>query len=495
MSHAPAKDSLSFWQKQLAEQQMPVLAQTANAIVKRTSDDSSSAAELARLILQDVSMTTRVLRLANSIYYNPGNGKITTISRAIVLLGFDAVRNICLSISMIDTFLRGPNRALAMAEMAQCFHAAVQAKSLAEMTRQQDPEEVFIATLLYHLGALAFWCFASGIDADVTGKVQAAIDAAHSPEAAEQDVLGFRLQELTSGLNQTWALSPLLQSALDPRLPPTPRTRTITIGHDIARIMKASSDPKAMDAMLAEIERTLRIAPADARARITANARTASETITLMGSPEAARLIPQAREFCPAKETPTPAAVASEPAPPAPSMEGAGDRNLQLEILRELSVLIDEPKPNINLMLEMVLEGLYRGVGMDRTVFALLSPDRKQIRAKFLLGKDRDSVRDSFSFPVGDPDANPIAKALQSGQSQWITPQSDPATCGRIDADLTRLSGGSYFLMPLSVAGKAIGCLYADRGLTRRPLDAELFGQFKLFGQQARMALTYLKGG
>ena len=165
-----------------------------------------------------------------------------------------------------------------------------------------------------------------------------------------------------------------------------------------------------------------------------------------------------------------------------------------MEILRELAQLLDEPKPNVNLMLEMVLEGIFRGVGMDRAVFALLSPDRQQIRAKFVLGDNAEKLRQSFVFPVVSPSLNALAYALGSGQALWAG-RADAPIDTRIDPELQRMSGGAFFVMPLSVLGKPIGCLYADRGASRRPLDAELFSQFKLFGQQARMGLTYLKGG
>lgn len=484
-------ESLAFWQSRLTDQQMPVLAHTASAIVRHTAEDDSSAMELARVILQDASMTTRVLRMANSFYYNPGSGRITTISRAIVLLGFDAVRNICLSISLIDTFLRGPHRALAVVEMAHAFHAAVQAKSLAQLSRQKDPEEIFIATLLHNLGALAFWCFASGIDEELAERLRLATQTGAAREAVQRDVLGFRLQDLTAQLNHHWGLSPLLGQALDPRNPPNPRTRTIAFGHDIAHALAGDVGAPSLEQVLAEIERSLRIPAAEAQAQIASNAKAAAEAITLLGLPEAARLIPLGGTTSPklsAKPVPTEEEKLAD-------LEHAPSQTLQLEILRELAVLLEEPNPNINLMLEMVLEGIYRGVGMDRAVFALLTPDRKQVRAKFVLGSDREALKGSFAFAIGDARSNPIAYALQHGQTLWVGHSKEKDAALPRSPELDGISGGRYFLMPLSVAGKPIGCLYADRGSSGRPLDAELFAQFKLFGNQARMGLSYLKAG
>ncbi|MDX2299992.1 MAG: GAF domain-containing protein, partial [Xanthomonadaceae bacterium] len=161
----------------------------------------------------------------------------------------------------------------------------------------------------------------------------------------------------------------------------------------------------------------------------------------------------------------------------------------------ELAALLDEPKPNVNLMLEMVLEGLIRGVGMDRAIFALLSVDRQQLRAKFVLAPDREQLKDSFVFPIAQRDANAFAYALGTGKTLWIgNPEGGPDEV-RIDPKLQQLSGGAFFVMPLIVAGKAIGVIYADRGTSSRELDVALFGQFKLFGQQARLGLSFLKAG
>ncbi|HEX5755984.1 MAG TPA: HDOD domain-containing protein [Arenimonas sp.] len=493
MSSAARQAGLEFWQKRLLEQEMPVLANTATSIVRRTGEDDTSAMELARLILRDASMTTRVLRMANSFYYNPGTGKITTISRAIVLLGFDAVRNICLSISLVDTFLEGPHRELVIGEMAHCFHAAVQAKALAKMARQKDPEEVFIATLLYHLGPLAFWCFAGDIENSMAERVRQAIERGTAPEQAQDDVLGFRLQQLTEQLNQHWGLSTLLGNALDHRQSPTVRTRAIGFGHDLAYALAGSPGAPDLDKVLKNIERDMKLSAGEVRAQAIGNARDAAEAIASLGLKDAAKLIPSPEKL--AKKIGIDSDVHELEVQAQPSVEAAPPtgQQLQMEILRELSLLLEEPSPNINLLIEMVLEGIYRGIGMDRAVFALLSPDRKQIRTKFALGSDRDEIKSSFAF-ANDPDRSAIAYALQQGQPQWLGKGRRPVGLP-YDASLEKLAGGEYFLYPLSVGGKPIGCVYADAAASKRSLDPELFAQFKLFGQQARLGLNLIKGG
>lgn len=475
------RHTIEDWIRELADNQMPAFAQTAQAIASKAGDEEGSTSELAKLILQDVAMTTRVLRMASSSYFNPAGGKINTVSRAIIVLGFNTVRDLCLSISFVDTFVQGPDREYAVREMVRSFHAALQARQLAELMQQKEPEEVFIATLLYHLGSLAFWCFASRVDAPTVARLREAIANGCSAEEAELDVLGFRIESLTALLNRKWRLSPLLATALDPGQPASPRTRSIHLGHALAHALDAGPGSPAMTKTLREIEQQLALPAADVRERMLATARVAADTLQRLGAPDVQHLIPVAGED----------GIAAEPAA-LPAFHDA-DPELQMDILRELSQLLLESRLNANLLLQMVLEGIHRGVGMDRAVFALLTPDRTAIRAKFVLGEDRSIVQSGFSFPVVPANINPFARALQQGEPLWVgAPETDPAA-RRIDPALKHLSGGACFIMPLTVAGKAIGCLYADRALSGRALDEELFHQFKLFGQQARMGLAYLK--
>lgn len=477
------RHTLDDWIRELADNQMPAFAQTAQAIASKAGDAEGSAAELAKLILQDVAMTTRVLRMASSSYFNPAGGRISTVSRAIIVLGFDVVRDLCLSISFVDTFVKGPNRERVAAEMVRSFHAAMQAKSLAEQANEKEAEEVFIATLLYHLGTLAFWCFAERVDPDAVARLNEAMAAGVPPEQAELDTLGFRLQDLTALLNRKWRLSPLLASALDPSAPPTVRTRSIRLGHEVARALGGNPGGVATARVLLEIEKSLGLPATQVREHMQQTARAASDTLVRLGAPNAQELIAVAAG---------PGTGEDEAAGDLPAFNEP-DPELQMGILRELSQLLLESRLNANLLLQMVLEGIYRGVGMDRAVFALLTADRTAVRAKFVLGEDRGTVQSGFAFPVVPANINPFARALHGGEPLWIgAPDTEPAL-RRIDPALKHLSGGQCFIMPLSVAGKAIGCLYADRALSGRPLGEELFNQFKLFGQQARMGLSYLK--
>ena len=117
------KVGLKEWVRRLNEEEFPLFAHTARNIASLSADDEASVNELAQVILGDSAMTARVLRMANSAYYNPSSQRINTVSRAIVLLGFDVVRSIALSISLIDTVLTGGRHDAALGELVKSFHA------------------------------------------------------------------------------------------------------------------------------------------------------------------------------------------------------------------------------------------------------------------------------------------------------------------------------------------------------------------------------------
>lgn len=487
---APPK-SLVYWVKQLCDKEMPAFAHTARMIAGEASRGESSASELARVILQDASMTTRLLRMANSSYYNPSRNSINTVSRAIVVLGFETVRNICLSIAIIDSFLEGANKAHVVGEMARSFHAAVQARTLAKHRRDKSPEEVFIATLLFHLGRMAFWCFADDLDPDAASRLNQTLETTkRTLGEAEKEVLGFSLAELSACLNQEWQLSGLLSQALEQGPDQEPRTMHIALGRELAEAAEGGWDTPEVKDLLKRAAESLYMPVDKATRLIHNNAKDAAVTMSNLGAGKASRLIPVPKEL--AAELPKRDA-SGEDKEKSRFLEGGSE--LQLRILRELSQLLVDENPDLNLLLEMVLEGIYRGVGMDRTVFALVSPERTALRAKYALGWDRQQLMQQFRFQLCDPPRNVLDHVIQQRAALWVPRVPEEPIRDLITDELRQVTGNAaFFVMPLTIRDKVIGVLHADRRPSRRELGTEDFNSFKLFGQQAQLGLSYLKG-
>lgn len=85
---------------------LPSIPQIVAKIKEISEDPKSSVADLANCILSDHQLTSRILRMANSAYYGDFAGKVKTITHAIVLMGFRAVRNIAISMSVYGAVSR-----------------------------------------------------------------------------------------------------------------------------------------------------------------------------------------------------------------------------------------------------------------------------------------------------------------------------------------------------------------------------------------------------
>ena len=88
-------------------QGLPTLPSMLNNINQMVLNPKTSAREVAQLISSDPSLTSKVLRVVNSSFYGFPN-RITTVTHAIVILGFNTIKSIVLSSTIFDVFRRTP---------------------------------------------------------------------------------------------------------------------------------------------------------------------------------------------------------------------------------------------------------------------------------------------------------------------------------------------------------------------------------------------------
>jgi HD-like signal output (HDOD) protein len=136
---------------------LPVLSPIALKLVERASNDTSSAKDLAKLIEQDPALAVRLLKLANSVFFEASN-PISTLAQAVVRIGLQRLRIMALSISLRDTLPFSRNGALDFKEFWRIsLYRALIAKSLAEHSKVQNPDEAFVAGFITEIGLLIFF--------------------------------------------------------------------------------------------------------------------------------------------------------------------------------------------------------------------------------------------------------------------------------------------------------------------------------------------------
>lgn len=467
------------WVAHVREQDMPAFGATVALVHEVTEDERATIARLAQVILQDAAMTAKVLKLANSAFYNPNRqpaSAISTISRAIVVLGFNIVAEIALGIVLVDALLKGGVRRRVIGEMARSFHAAVQARAVARMRGDTRSEEVFIAALLMRVGEMAFWCFGGETAERLDQRIAA---GAVSEEDAQQAELGFRLSQLSRGLAREWKLGGLLQAVLDGAARPGAAEQSIRLAHRLAAAVEGGWETAASRRVVQDLADFVEQPVDVVRGQLAANAEEAARIASYYGADEAARSIP------------LPGALTHEAVLEEDKAEH--DPLLQLKILRELSGRIGAGA-SLNEVLQLVLEGIYRGIGFDRVLFALLTPGRQQLVAKTGLGTGAEALCRLFVFSLQQKPDDLLDDVFRRPRAIRLAPGQVPDGL-RGDRLFQVTAADTACLAPIVANGRAIGLFYADRGHEGASIDDESFDAFQLFVQQVSLAVSRVAGG
>ena len=130
---------------------VPTLPAVAMRAVEISNDDDSSAKELGDFIAQDPALTTKLLTLVNAAQYGV-SGKVATVSRAIVIMGFAKVRNIILSSATANIFTGTSDCLNRTRVWEHSVATATAARLLAKHAAGVDPETAYVAGLLHEVG-------------------------------------------------------------------------------------------------------------------------------------------------------------------------------------------------------------------------------------------------------------------------------------------------------------------------------------------------------
>ncbi len=451
------------WVSHISRAELPAFGQTLQQVAALNEFMLSHAAELTRVILRDPIMTAKILKVANSVHFNPSQKRINTISRAVIVLGFQTLRSICVAALLLEELLGRDTGQRLGKEIADAFHAAMQARELALLRKDPNVEEIFIAALLSRIGEISFWA-CSG---DVGSKLLAVEASGVAPDAAEEQVLGFRLRLLTQGLAREWRISDTLLSSLRSR-DASPATQCVAHAFDIIKLIPALRDGQADADALKPLLAFSGLDAPTLSARLLA---VCDNTAELLAASGATRLIGYVRA------EPQTTRVAE---PETPAFSGEPDLRLQLAILRELNT-VSASKVDVNLVLQLLLEGLHRGAGLPRVLIALLNPSRSEMSGKYVVEWPVSNVLARFKFSLSEV---PVLAAAVQGQMLWHWRDSDRHAFGLV---LRQTGAADCLLGPLTVNGKAIGVVYADRG--EQPVSAADNEAFELFLSQTAICL------
>ncbi|MDH7576284.1 MAG: HDOD domain-containing protein [Bacillota bacterium] len=190
---------------------LPALPQIVARVLKLTDDPDSTVKELNDAICQDQALTAKVLRLANSAYYGFPR-RISTIIEAIVILGFNTIRNLVLAVSVHNLLSKEvPGYQLGRGELwRHSIACAMAARTLARRTRFPSPDQAFIAGLLHDIGKVILSVYVSETFGELIKKVH---EAKIPFPQAEEEILGFTHAVIGSKVADKWNLPlPLVEA-------------------------------------------------------------------------------------------------------------------------------------------------------------------------------------------------------------------------------------------------------------------------------------------
>jgi two-component system, cell cycle response regulator len=170
-------------------------------ILETVRKDDFTFQDLAFVIEADPALTARILRVANSSYYPVG--KVTTIERALALLGTHAVQNIALSFVIVTEF---QNEASDVFDPSYFWRrsitSAVASELVAELTKS-DKDDIFIIALLHDIGIMVLQsCHPQEYRRVFHGRKPGGLGLCEAEKAA----FGFDHQELGYELLKSWEL-------------------------------------------------------------------------------------------------------------------------------------------------------------------------------------------------------------------------------------------------------------------------------------------------
>ncbi|MEO6446738.1 MAG: GAF domain-containing protein [Gemmatimonadaceae bacterium] len=172
---------------------------------------------------------------------------------------------------------------------------------------------------------------------------------------------------------------------------------------------------------------------------------------------------------------PTPAVAAHAPAAvpveaTAPTADSvAALLQLREELLAELErVAQPESGEDLNRVLLMMIEGVFRGGPFDRVVFCMSTPDRAGVKARYGLGTGVEGLLERFTFEL-TPREGPVAVAMLRRQSIYVPVERDFTAQELRFAQ--SLGSSSFGVFPVVVGARLVGCVYCDRPWNSRPPD------------------------
>lgn len=185
-------------------------------VTELLDEPASGAADLATVLEKDPGLTARLLKVVNSAFYGFPS-QISTVSRAVTIIGVRELRDLILATAVLDTFSGLPNDIVTMDSFWRAsLRCAVLSRVLASR-QQREIEPIFVAGLLHEVGHLIMYRKLPELARETLLRQRyAGIDLYR----AEREIFGFDYAAVGAELMRLWKLPPLLEGVVRHHLEP-----------------------------------------------------------------------------------------------------------------------------------------------------------------------------------------------------------------------------------------------------------------------------------
>lgn len=467
----------------------PALSESVTAINKIANSETESINKLSNSILKDFALTNKLLRLVNSAYFRPaGGGSISTVSRAVIVLGFEAVRNIAITVLLFEHMQNKGNANQLKEEFLRATLAGILAKDICATAQMRDLEQSFICSLFHNLGRLLSQYYFP----EESDEIRRIVDQKNcSEDQAALQVLAISFEDLGSAIAKQWGFPPLIIGTM--RKMPSGQIKKSSSQEDRLRILSSMANELCMvisQATPEAREKEMRKLMARFADAISLERKEIDETVkrAVEEAGDFARVIhlnlgqtafgKQMRQFAlggdgsaVAEEANAPDTMAGAQLNESGLFTGPDSSEGEEEVVDAQSVLtagiqdisntlVDGFK--LNDILRIILETMYRAMGFKRVVLCIRDAKAGVMQGRFGFGPDANEVAKAFRFPLSfSPDV--FHASTSKGVDILISDIDDPKIAARVpDWYRKAVPAHSFVLFPLNMKGNSIALIYAD---------------------------------
>ena len=448
---APGAESVAgltdvLWRRMSERGDFPALTQSVRGLIDALHDEGSNSARLVDTVMSDFALTQKVLKLANSAMYASFGGEVSTVTHAVAILGHDALGHLAVGVKLLDSLRNvDPKEEGAQRELARAMLAGSVAKGMMQRMGVEDGEEGVVASLLHRLGSLLVSFYLP----ESWRSIELYLRGGRSEEEAARLVLGLSFAELGAEIARRWRLPAALAQAMKPA--PEPATGAPSSRENWLRAVAGFSHAAG---------EVLALPPEKQAASLQVLAEKYSGAFGM----DPAALSQTAREVIQeavVREPELEAVMAGEVAARPDGKPESAERHLQAD-LADISAIV-ENQCRLADAVNMVLEAMYRSLGLRRALAFLRNPSAGTYRAVAGLGMGRGARLSQLEFPEAySPDVFHVA--LAKATDVFIENARAASIATHIPAwHRKRLpEARAFILLPLVREGKALGLLYGD---------------------------------